>query len=486
MKCSLMRHLALQLLICLTILGPAISLEVVERKVSSTVHNANHIFNAIHSSMREWGGFWKPNGMSFFLATVPAGTKLYHGTDQSEPINGTEWLAFEPEQGLGFAKLISRGEKPGQEPPRSRQRDQRVLHDNADRKKGYLHTYSAAKDLRLLYIDGFSAGKTDLGTLDSQDRILLKDQIGSLYQDPTRAQLACQIARDDWHGRIDGFIRMEAGFEIILCDFARDLDLIRITGVELEESGGKQSAGSVSKPGDDWFLTYRAIAARFDSIGGDRVRVNYDHFVTAYTYEELDLFQGGRRQQPRLANLSFEELQPIRNDLNRLVMEHDAVEPSFHWQAVVDMVVKRYSNELKYLVSGDISSISDVHSRIKFLLAPFVDHPLRDATVEADRCATQFIPTTAPNDTLAARVVYDVSLAICSTLQTVLDQKDHRTAVATVQGLIDYLDWTTWKECRQKCGYNEVCFVPVWPMVPVEERGHPQCWGGPGFPPQYS
>ena len=70
----------------------------------SKVHNANHLFNAIHSSMRQWGSSLNHNGMSFFLATVPAGTQLYHGTSKSESIEGMQWLALEPEYALIFAR----------------------------------------------------------------------------------------------------------------------------------------------------------------------------------------------------------------------------------------------------------------------------------------------------------------------------------------------------------------------------------------------
>ena len=34
---------------------------------------------------------------------------------------------------------------------------------------------------------------------------------------------------------------------------------------------------------------YRAIAARYDRIGGGRVALDYEHFVAAYTYP-IDLF----------------------------------------------------------------------------------------------------------------------------------------------------------------------------------------------------
>lgn len=489
------------------------------------LHNANHIFNAIHSSMRQWGGSWNHNGMSFFLATVPAGTQFYHGTHMSEPVNGTEWLAFEPEHAMIFARPRYRRRGGGGGPSRREEDrlvdqrmsmsmsvgrgEQKVLHgtttaddgNDDDNQAGYLHTYVAAKDLRLVYIDGMSAGKTNMGTLDSQDRILFRDNItGPGFQEYERAELACQIARDDWHGRIDGILRMEAGFEIILCNFTRNLHVLRISRVKGREGDDKNRRGGPGGPGGPGgmqsFSIYKAIAARFNGIGGGRVQVNYDHFVTAYAYKELDLFDGGNNALPRLTNFSLDELEPIRRDLDRLVLHHRAVEPpSFNWQSVTDMIIERYSNELKYLVSEDISSIEELHSEIETILSPFVDYRLRDATTEAERCAMQFIPVSAP-DTLAARVVYDIAYAICATLRSVLkEENDLQTAVGNIEDLIKYLAWTTWKECPQKCGYNEACFIPIWPLGTVEDREHPQCrdkpssegeryWsGGPGSRP---
>lgn len=79
----------------------------------ATVDNANHIFNAIHSSMRQWGSSLNHNGMSFFLATVPEGTQLYHGTWDPDFVKGMQWLAFEPEHALIFAGP-RRGPPPGE------------------------------------------------------------------------------------------------------------------------------------------------------------------------------------------------------------------------------------------------------------------------------------------------------------------------------------------------------------------------------------
>lgn len=448
----------------LIFIDSALSHPTTHHNVTSAIPNANHIFNAIHSSMRQWGESWYHNGMSFFLASVPAGTQLYHGTWQSDPVNGMEWLAFEPEHAMIFAAPRS---------PPDHDRDNRHAQillaaaaddDEEEDQNGYLHTYQTAKPLRLLYIDGLSAGKTDMGTLDSQDRILFRDKIPGewVFGDYERAQLACRMVREEWDDRIDGLLRTESGFEIILCDFARDLDVVRVSAVSL----------AYRRTLD--FTWYRSVAARFHGIGGGRVTVNYEDFVSVYAYPELDLFDAGRNELPRLVNLSQEELDPIRRDVSRLVLEQPPC--STDWQSITDMVVQKYSNQLMYLVSDEMAaSVEDLHFVIGETFQPFIDTRERNATAEAQRCATQFIPAAARTETLAARVVRDVAYTICATLRSVLDETDIAAAQSRLQHLIEYLSWTTWKGCSEKCGHNEICFIPVWPYGTVEDRKNPQC-----------
>ncbi|ESZ89598.1 hypothetical protein SBOR_10019 [Sclerotinia borealis F-4128] len=157
--------------------------------------NAPAVFNAIHSSMRQWGSSLKHNGMSFFPATVPKGTLLYHGTHTPEPVKGMEWLAFEVEHAEMFARPRrghvpgsrpggGHGHGPGKGPPPHARMDSRPksphggnVHGDAEDKDedshGYLHTYRTSRSLtKLLYIDGMSAGKTSMGTLDSTDYVI--------------------------------------------------------------------------------------------------------------------------------------------------------------------------------------------------------------------------------------------------------------------------------------------------------------------------
>ncbi|KAJ6009145.1 hypothetical protein N7522_004161 [Penicillium canescens] len=494
---------------------------------SPPLKNANHIFNAIQDSMRQWGSSLHHNGVSFFLATVPAGTQLYHGTSKSSPVNGTEWLAFEPEHAMVFARP-RRGPPPGGPPPGDDQDDQERpegRHGELRRRKprgpdgrhtdawpdkfgeddaGYLHTYAAAKDLRLLYVDGMSAAKTSKGTLDSQDILLFNGSVGDRPDggppgENERARLACEMAEKEWGARIDGLLRMEAGFEIILCAFERDLTPLHITQVKPQDKdefgpkGGHEHGGIEGRKQDNdgkrrgpggpprggpghgpnssrWM---RAVTARYHGIGGNRVSLNYDHFVTAFSYD-VDLFQD-ESGLPRLGHLSRSELEAIRRDITALIITHDATEKSEDWQVIADMVVTRYSKDLSYFVSGKINSMEALQAEIERVMSPYIDYSDRNEVVEAQRCATQFLPPhSLDSERLAAHSVYSVAHSICSKLLEAGKETHFGSAVQILRDLVDYLDWTTWKECRG-CAPDELCVVPIWPMGTVKDYESPSC-----------
>ena len=216
--------------------------------------NAPHIFNAIHSSMRQWGSSLQHNGLSFWSVSIPSGVQLYHGTHTPNPVTGMEWLAFEIEHAEVFARTRrpggrppgrgpgegpGRGDRPGGRPggprPTGNPRPPVVEEDRHDMEHdsfstdaamdGYLHIYRATRPLsRVLYIDGMSAGKTSMGTLDSTDYILRnQSKLTEPWGDYVRAQELCDLGAQ-WE--IEGFLRMEAGFELILCNFTNGLEFV--------------------------------------------------------------------------------------------------------------------------------------------------------------------------------------------------------------------------------------------------------------------
>ena len=457
--------------------------------------NANHIFNAIHSTLRHWESGINYNGVSFFLASVPKGTRFYHGAGSSQPITGTEWLAFVPEHALGFAhRSVWRRTHDEGKRPVNFQESQHPLNPVVDGQDhmdgtvdgtsdfsshGYLHIYAAAKDLRLLYVDGISAGPR--GSMQSQDRILFNDTIGYPKPGPKppiggppseqeRAIEACRMVKEVWGKRIDGLVRTEQGFEIILCEFGRNVDVVHVsqtkpqdktdsdgerkyksqkkTQIKADTGGeGKHKQGHKSKSGG----TRRpqsnccSLAARHDQLIGHQVRLDFDHFVTAYTYG-LDLFPDNA-SQPVLEHISTEKLEPIRRDINYMI---NTLEPSLHafdWQAVADMIVTRYSEELEILAKGDFASVTFLRARLEKLLEPFLDYgDFKASDAVVDRCQNEFIPNSAPTDTLGGSVVQLVSRRVCSTLVSGLfDGKDLDETVARFGELVSFLGWATLK-----------------------------------------
>ncbi|KAL4760556.1 uncharacterized protein BDW70DRAFT_168637 [Aspergillus foveolatus] len=515
---------------------PVVLIVAYESTPIPPLQNANHIFNAIHASMRQFGSSIHHNGMSFFLASVPKDTKLYHGDASADPLKEIGWMAFEPEHAMVFAR------------PSRRQRDkmtridmedgtaqQHLLADDDDKEKlpsgvsGYLHTYAAAKDLRLLYVDGTSAGKSAIGTLDSQDRILFNETISrGVSSEDQRARTVCQLAKDEWQNRLDGVIRMAAGFEIILCEPEVNLVSVRV----MPNGQERKDNGKEGKPGGKPAELLRAITSRYYGIGGERVKLNYDHFVTAYDPSySLDLFADDDEMQskrPRLRYHSSEELQPIRDNLTSLILDHEVTENSVNWQSIADLIVTKYGPILRSLLppkpkdknkhkpedkqnprhKPESTSKHDKQqqrkehkqhkqqknepstaTRLSSLMSPFASSsPQETITL----CATQFLSTPNADSPLAHQALYSINYNICSTLvelstflEMIEEGEDTKLVHSTVHDLIMYLNWSTWKECRG-CRDNEFCAVPIWPQGSEKDFQHPRCrtfedgWQGEG------
>lgn len=489
---------------------------------------ANHLFNSIHSSMRQFGSSLNHNGMSLFIATVPEDIEFYHGTQSPYRVNGTEWLAFEPEHALLFARAWrgpppGHGGKPEHPPPpgkpehadrfaapnsdeiesfdhggqlaRPRRRHrteskgwsifkrsrsnasrgdlaQKPIIDDNDL-QGYLHTYRTKHALRLLYLDGQSAAKSSKGTLDIQDLVLLHDNPPMLNAKPPglpgggpmgeseRAVSLCKLAQEEWGGRIDGFLRMEGGFEIILCDFAKDLDVVRIL----------QTQSNRDAHAEDSFNYYQAVAARYDGIGGNRVTLNYEDFVSLFATEDALFFDETGR--PRVRNESTNAIKELRTRIDDMVFRHQ-VPGGINWQAVADMVVGRYAHRIEYLASGEIQDVDLFKSEIDRALRPFIDHSARNRTTEIARCAAQFFPAHETTRSTAARAIFSVTSTICKALSaaSIIDTTAHGTSM--IRALRDWLAWTEWKKCRG-CASNEVCFLPIWPIGSESDFERPMC-----------
>lgn len=511
--------------------------------VAATPSNANHIFNSVHDSMRQWGSSLHHNGMSMFLATVPVTTEFYHGTSSQWPINGTEWLAFEPEHALVFASRGNGGPAGhGQPPPGKEHRDEHVCHDNGqgnrdgrprgvladgrqarfyqtqqpalddassqsqgcahslssehpadqniiahglpsdhedENRPGFLHTYRTKRDLRLLYVDGQSAAKSDKGTLDLQDLIIRdptapanylqappKHRLGGPMNERERALELCHLAATEWEGKIDGILRMEAGFEVILCSFEDNLDIVSIN--QQQQRGASKRRGSSR---DQWSY-YTAVAARFDGIGAHRARLHTDHFLSVFAYPNA--FKFDHAGFPRVINDTL-VTRTLRRDLRKMVTQPSVPADSTDWQGISDLIVARYAERIAYLASDKTKTLLDFQEEADRAMKPFIDYANRDDHQEVARCASQFLDPVANSSTsLAAISVRETHTHICRTLLRASKATSHAEGMSFVGQLKEWLGWATWKRCRG-CELGEVCMIPIWPWGSKADFEHPSC-----------
>ncbi|KAG4435314.1 hypothetical protein IFR05_009203 [Cadophora sp. M221] len=458
--------------------------------------NAPHIFNALHSSMRQWGSSLKHNGMSCFTANIPNNTLLYHGTHSKETVTGMEWLAFEIEHAEVFARMRGPGGpgrgppggRPGERPPSgpngpppsqglSRENSQKT--DNEPTSYGYLHIYRTSRPLtKLLYLDGMSAGKTTMGTLDTQDYVMCRDSDMSTTNpngDYGRAQCMCKLGAEFG---IEGIVRMEAGFELILCNFSTGLEFI--TANQRPKYDAPEGVMDSSQ-----FEYVRGVAARYQGITSGRVKVDYSSMVSAYFYPlNLTNPDATKSKLPRLPVSDKEGLSRLKADVLD-IFSSDSQADTVDWQGVVDMIVTRYSDRLQYLASSNLTDRAAL-SEINFLLSAFIDYTDLSIPNAIETCSRIYLPTMISptrSDGLIYEAVLTVTRKICSALfevrDVLLEGENEVNSTVTIpnlaiQELIGYLDWSTWLECG-KCAYDEVCYVAIWPWGSVEDHEQPGC-----------
>ncbi|WAQ84097.1 hypothetical protein PtA15_4A548 [Puccinia triticina] len=178
----------------------------------------NLIFASFAGLLQQWPNTFAYAGHSIVPGEVPRGTLLYHATTTTTTSAGRpppapdqgpmKWLAFDPEYSY-------------------------VIHS---RRTGLLdlHTYAAARALRILYLDGQSASLGSPGFMDSQD-VLLNRTVAQNIQEPDyldaeyhRARMLCQLGKR-WG--FEGVVRMNTCFELLWCDMSQGLQLLARTNI---------------------------------------------------------------------------------------------------------------------------------------------------------------------------------------------------------------------------------------------------------------
>lgn len=500
--------------------------EAIVPNAASAEKNAHEIFNQLNNAGRQWGSSVKHNGVGFFPAVVPAGTLMYHGTRRQQPPEGLEWLAFEIEHAeafgsswLGGPGQPSKGQQvqaeagEGQKQLRPQPRTTEA-HTDSGNMRGYVHTYQATRDLRILYLDGMAAAKTNMGTLDTQDLVLCEDKVNTTKDhfmgETIRTEMICDMLKDVDY---DGYVRLEIGFEIVYCDFNKGVELL----------SARRTFFTEDKAGDDGLQLFqwtRAVAERYNGLGVDRFKIDFSSIVSGWFFPiNVTNTSSDRSDLKRLASAKQADLNVVKSHVLRSLTQPPRF--TIDWQATTDEIVHRYANRLAHMVSPNISQISFINE-IETAVLTFVEAPqlpgdvniLSDANESAEtireeevqRCKEHFLLSPRKYKqswkledelihTALVAVMEDVCnvlLSVRSKLITVAPQKgsyglriDRRgssneldEAVGwgrdQVKHLVQRLDWAEWRKIR-RCEVDEVMFIPMWPVGKINDFFHPGC-----------
>ncbi|KAF8259925.1 hypothetical protein EI94DRAFT_1750092 [Lactarius quietus] len=465
--------------------------------------NATHhlIFNSVSGLLQRWPNTLRRNGHSLVPATIPVGTILYHGRADPQIPNSPDWLAFDFEHSY------------------------LLCHESC-----YVFSLQAKRDLRLVYFDGLSAAKMKDGPLDSQDVIAWgRPRPDKYYSEWERIETLC-----DW-GRplgLDGFIRLEFHFEVMLCNFLDAMEVVSLLEVipqnrtsiprQLPEfpykrplpgpprlpSGWRGSPPEIIRSAFEGFLTG---SWHNHAPGETRVHPDYAGLVTFYDTSLSSLVEaryGKDRLHLRLEGISVVDSERVRAELRTVLTREKDQGSGIDWGSISRVVVERYGGRLEYLrfllspnttTSGDaLDQATIARAQLLVILAPYIttaDVPkqlppstnISWAAPIAQRCATtqtSQIPLAilTPQEARIHAAVENTLHEICRRLVLVwvefFDVEAADEAAATkaiiiahehIDELMMWLDWSVWVRCEPACSLGELCYIPSWPYLERED-----------------
>ncbi|KAG8698078.1 hypothetical protein FRC08_006148 [Ceratobasidium sp. 394] len=436
----------------------------------------NLVFFRLATLLQHWPNTRYPSGQSVVPGIVPIGTTLYHGRSNAQPPTTTEWLAFDPEHAIVFARGVN----------------------------SRLFTFVATRPLRVLYFDGSSAAKLSSGSLDTQQLLAWGTTgKGDGMRDERRiiADL-CEWGKDLG---IDGYVRMEQSFEIMHCDFSENLNLVsglhilpteggrrggrggpRDTRSNLDDPDATATSHPLARPvGPDvspsptdephrpprppseprppnWrgelpdgeqrgFEMFQAGAWHNRAPGEVRVRLDSARLVTLYDpalLSGLKLREGKEKVLHRGKGMSHEDISTWRGWITDTLRGEKPVASGVDWPALTTVIMDRYGARLEYLQSllhpdrisrNATAVVQDVRSQLMLMLvtditADYVPSDSRHTTSPFPARSSQVRQREAQDYTWVEPIATHCSSFLVSHLPREKMTREERTLYAAVSG----------------------------------------------------
>ncbi|KDQ62996.1 hypothetical protein JAAARDRAFT_168385 [Jaapia argillacea MUCL 33604] len=320
---------------------------------------SQYIFDTAHSLLLRWPNTRWRNGHIIIPATIPPGTLLYHGRSNSSIPAIPEWIATDPEHSYLFC-----------------------------REDCWLLTLVTTRELKLLYFDGSSAAKGAFGSMDTQDVFIKgepRNQTGRPWGgEPETIRNLC-----DWGktSGIDGFLRMEMDFEIMLCSFTQGVEtvsMLNLVGADPRANRseplpqepsepperppygdperpkrppGRPGRGPVSPYSSQSRSLFEVINAgswHNDLPGESRIKVDYSGLVTFYDLDRYPSLVEARsgletdRIRHRMGLAAKQEREGVKERIED-ILKRKGKGSGVDWRTLLNVLVERFAGRFELM-----------------------------------------------------------------------------------------------------------------------------------------
>jgi hypothetical protein len=449
----------------------------------------NLIFDTVHSLLHYWPNTRYRNGHNIVPGVIPIGTLLYHGTNGSHTIpSGPEWTSTDPEHSMFFA------------------------HGNGS---GWHLTLAAMRPLKVLYFDGSSARKLSEGTMDMQDIVIWGEpRPERFFDERDRIDGLCAWGKEFG---IDGFVRMEMDFEVMLCDFTAGVEAVSFLHLALpkDERSFPHPAPLESDTGARTFEVLHSGSWHNRYPGESRIMLDLTGLIsfydTALAPSLIPVRAGLERCDHRVLGISSDDISRVMGKLIEVITRPHPVGSGIDWKTLTHVIVDRYADRLELMqhllnfTSSDPQELLHqaklAQTQLRVMLTPYLLHSTiipSAATSDVDvsqwafpifkLCATTHtseminqIPSMTSSERLLLTAVEDTTKEICRVITNMwangvmsgLDSLFHverhvdREVIRLmsdwrqdIEKLMSWLDWSVWVKCRPACSTEEMCYLP--------------------------
>ncbi|GLB44808.1 hypothetical protein LshimejAT787_1801450 [Lyophyllum shimeji] len=322
---------------------------------------SNVLFDTVNSLLQHWPNTRYRNGHNLVPGTVPPNTLLYHGTNVPDAPTVPEWLATDPEHSYLFCRGTAAA-------------------------GCWQFTFITTRPLKILYFDGSSAAKMRGGPMDSQD-ILVWGEVRPEWTMNERRRINDLC---DWGKQfeLDGFVRMEMDFEIMLCDFANGMEIVSKLNlaaprIDMPSPPPHHDNLTVHILDDDAALMTTVLQAgswHNHYPGEPRVQLDLSGLVSFYDTSLVRSLipqrHGQQRHEHRLQGIAPDDVRAVR-DAVAGTLTREEKGSGIDWKALLRVITLRYADRLELLRHLLNSTEAEMASRPPLDSAKLVQRELR-------------------------------------------------------------------------------------------------------------